>query len=239
VDAIRPFDHICSRSGKTLHQDRARPFKRRGRIDHLLFVIDKIRGHKLRIVLWLRQQQFGQRLEAGLPGNLGLGAAFRLERKIDVFQPPFAVGGQDCRFQRGIELALFTNRIENSCAPLLKFAQIVQALFQGAQLRVVEPTGDFLAVSRNERDRGAAVEQRHRCLDLLFADAKFFRYLSIDVCHANLSEAATAGQFVGRGDAAYGPSGIDSSTHAIKQIVLWMDIFAHRGRGACDIPLSD
>jgi hypothetical protein len=42
----------------------------------------------------------------------------------------------------------------------------------------------------------------------------------------NLSEAVAAGQFVGRGDAAYGPSAIDSSTHAIKQIVLWMNIFA-------------
>jgi hypothetical protein len=41
----------------------------------------------------------------------------------------------------------------------------------------------------------------------------------------NLSGAVAAGIFVGRGDAAYGPSAIDSSTHAIKQIVLWMDIF--------------
>jgi hypothetical protein len=44
----------------------------------------------------------------------------------------------------------------------------------------------------------------------------------------NLSVAVAAGIFVGRGDAAYGPFAIDSSTHAIKQIVLWMDIFAHR-----------
>jgi hypothetical protein len=44
----------------------------------------------------------------------------------------------------------------------------------------------------------------------------------------NLSKAVAAVQCVGRGDAAYGPSAIDSSTHAIKQIVLWMDIFAYR-----------
>jgi hypothetical protein len=44
----------------------------------------------------------------------------------------------------------------------------------------------------------------------------------------NLSKAVAAGQFVDRGDAAYGPSAIDSSTHATKQIVLWMDIFTHQ-----------
>jgi hypothetical protein len=44
----------------------------------------------------------------------------------------------------------------------------------------------------------------------------------------NLSKAVAAGNFVGRGDIAYGPSAIDSSTHDIKQIVLWMDIFTHR-----------
>jgi hypothetical protein len=41
----------------------------------------------------------------------------------------------------------------------------------------------------------------------------------------NLSKAVAAGNFVDRGDVAYGPSSIDSSTHGIKQIVLWMDIF--------------
>jgi len=51
-------------------------------------------------------------------------------------------------------------------------------------LRVVERAGDFLAVSRHERNRGAAVEQRDRRLDLLLADPKFFRNLSIDVYHA-------------------------------------------------------
>jgi hypothetical protein len=33
----------------------------------------------------------------------------------------------------------------------------------------------------------------------------------------NLSEAVAAGHFIDRGDVAYGPSAIDSSTHGIKQ----------------------
>jgi hypothetical protein len=44
----------------------------------------------------------------------------------------------------------------------------------------------------------------------------------------DLSKAVAAGNLVGRGDVAYGPSAIDSSTHRIKQIVLWMVIFTHR-----------
>ena len=170
--------------GETLHQDRTCAVKRGCYVGYLLFGIDETRGHHLRIVPRLSEQQLGQRLKTGLPGNLGLGAALRLERQIDVFQAPLAVGGEDCRFQRGIELALFTNRIENRDATLFEFAQIIQPLFQVTQLRIVERAGGFLAVAGDKRDRGTAVEQRYRRLDLLLADAKFFRNPSINACHA-------------------------------------------------------
>ena len=73
----------------------------------------------------------------------------------------------------------------SSSPPLFQFAQIGQPLFQRAQLRVVQAAGDFLAVARHERNRGAAIEQFHRRVDLLLAYAEFFRDLSIDICHAN------------------------------------------------------
>ena len=145
--------------GEALDQNGARALERGGDIGHLLFGIDEARGRHFRLVLRLRQQQFGQRLKPGLLGDLRLGATLRLERQIDVFQAPLAVGGKDRRFQRGVELALFADRIEDRDAALFKFAQVGQALFQGAQLRVVQPAGDFLAVARHERNRGAAVEQ--------------------------------------------------------------------------------
>ena len=170
--------------GKALHQDRARAFERRGDVRHLLLGVDEGRGHDLRIVLRLRQQQFGQRFEPGFLGDLGLGAALRLERQIDVFQTPLAVGRHDRGFQRGVELALLADRIEDGDPALLEFAQISQPLFQRAQLRVVEPAGDFLAIARHERHGGAAVEQFDCRRDLLLANAKLFRDLSIDICHA-------------------------------------------------------
>jgi hypothetical protein len=97
---------------------------------------------------------------------------------------PFAVGRQNGRFERGIQLALLADGIENRNTTFFQLAQIIQPLLQRAQLRIVEHTSNFLAVSRNERNSGAAVEQRHRRLDLLFANAEFFRDPPIDVCHA-------------------------------------------------------
>ena len=97
--------------GESLHQNRPRPLKRGGDIGHLLLGIDKTGGDDLRIVLRLHQQQFRQGLEAGFLGDLGLGAALRLERQIDVFQAPLAVGRHDRRFQRSVELTLLADRI--------------------------------------------------------------------------------------------------------------------------------
>ena len=60
----------------------------------------------------------------------------------------------------------------------------MQPLFEHAQLRVVERTGNLLAIARDERHRRAAIEQLHGRLDLLLTDAELFRDLSIDICHA-------------------------------------------------------
>jgi hypothetical protein len=66
---------------------------------------------------------------------------------------------EDRGFQRGVELALLADRFEDRGAALLELAQVASGALQRAQLRVVEPAGDFLAVARDERHRGAAVEQ--------------------------------------------------------------------------------
>ena len=76
---------------------------------------------------------------------------------------------------------------------VLELAQIAQPLLQRAQLRVVERAGDFLAVARDERHRGAAVEQRHRRLDLLLPNAKLLRNLPMNICHGELFLQARRG----------------------------------------------
>src|ERR1700716_3960042 len=101
-------------------------------------------------------------------------SALRLDAKRDSFNTPPAVAPQDCRFQCGIQLALLADGTENRDATFFEFAQVIQTLLQLAQLHIIERAGDLLAVTRNERNGGAAVEQRHRRLDLLLANAEFF-----------------------------------------------------------------
>ena len=143
----------------------------------LLLGVDEARRRGVRVVLGMRQQEIGERLQARLPGDLGLGAALRLERQIDVLEPALAVGGTDRRLERVVELALLADRLEDGGAPLLELAQIAQALVERAQLRIVERAGRLLAIAGDERHRGAAVEQRHGGLDLLRAHAELFRDL--------------------------------------------------------------
>ena len=206
--------------GKALDQDRAGAVERGGDIGDLLFGIDEARRRDRRIVFRVRQQQIGERLQAGLLGDLGLGAALRLERQIDVFEPALAVGGADRGFERVVELALLADRIEDDGAPLLQLAQIAQALVERAQLRVIERAGRFLAIAGDERHGRAAVEQRHRGRDLLVADAEFLRDLSVNGSrHARtfakkwLRKSGTDAAARSRGR-VYGRRDIDSSTPA-------------------------
>ena len=89
--------------GEPLDQNGARTVKRGGRVRHLLFSVDENGGRRLRLVLRVRQQQVGERLQSGFLGDLGLGASLRLIGEIDVLEAPLAVGGQDGRLEGGIE----------------------------------------------------------------------------------------------------------------------------------------
>ncbi len=196
-DAVRP--HLLAQRadqigilGEALDQDRARAFECGGNIGDFLVGIDEGRRDLLRLVLGLRHQHVGERLEPGLLGDLGLGAALRLVGQIDVFQAALAVGRHDLGFERDIELALLADRIEHRGAALLELAQIGQPFFQRAQLRIIERAGELLAVSRDERHRRAAVEQRHRRLDLLVANPQLLRNLMMNLGHASLSNPLRA-----------------------------------------------
>ncbi|MGC0323352.1 hypothetical protein ABIG06_003981 [Bradyrhizobium sp. USDA 326] len=198
---------------EALDQNGAGAVERGGGIRNALLGVDETFCHDLRIVAGFGQQLIGERLETGFLGDLCLGAALRLERQVNVFEACLAVGGHDRGFEGCIELALLADRFENGLAAVFELAQVNQALLQGAQLRVVERTGRFLAVAGDEGNRGAAVEQRHRRLDLLGANPKLLRNFVVDICHARfpLSKHATQGEKHRPRDAAYGPTEVDSS----------------------------
>jgi hypothetical protein len=64
------------------------------------------------------------------------------------------------------QLALLVDAGEDRRAALFQLAQVAQPGFEIAQLGVVQPAGDFLAVAGDERHRRAFVEQRDGGADL-------------------------------------------------------------------------
>ena len=119
------------------------------------------------------QQGQRQRLDAGLAGDLCLGAALLLVGQVEVFQALFGFGVLDLGLQFRRQLALFLDAGQDGGAALFQFAQVAEALFQRAQLRVVQAAGDFLAVAGDEGHGGAFVEQGDGGVDLGRADVEF------------------------------------------------------------------
>ena len=60
-------------------------------------------------------------------------------------------------------------------ATILELLQILGAIAHIAQLHFIQSAGDFLAISRDERQRRALREERERALDLSARDGKFSR----------------------------------------------------------------
>jgi hypothetical protein len=89
------------------------------------------------------EQAVGQLAQAGFQGDLALGAALLLVRQVKVFEAGLGVGELDVAGQFRGQLALL-DAGEDAGAPFVEFAQVAQALFQVAQLGVVEAAGHFL-----------------------------------------------------------------------------------------------
>src|SRR5208337_1378397 len=105
--------------GEALDEDRARA------VERFLRGLDRVRLHvafglRERLALGMGEKRLGERLEAVFPRDLRLGAAFRLERQVDVLEPRLAVGLVDPGFERGVELALLADRIEDRLAPVFE-----------------------------------------------------------------------------------------------------------------------
>jgi len=58
-------------------------------------------------------------------------------------------------------------------APVFQFGRVNQPLFQRAQLRIVQISGNFLAIAGNEGHGGTFIQQRDRCGHLIGVDTEF------------------------------------------------------------------
>lgn len=164
--------------GVPLDQDRASPIQGCGRVG--IALSDEGRRRRGRFERRISQQPISQWFQPGLPGELGLGPAFLLERQVDVFQPGLGVGGADALAHGVVKLALAFDRLEDRGPAFLQLAQVTKPLLQRSELNVVQAAGGLLAVTRHERHGGPGVQQVHRCCHLGGAHAQFGRDLFRD-----------------------------------------------------------
>ena len=157
--------------GEALDEDRAGAVQGRLHVgDGVAEVVVRRRG---RVVARGGEQQVREGLQAVLAGDLRIGPAPGLVRQVQVLEAGLGVGGVDPFCELGGELSLLRDRRQDRGAPLLELAQVAQALLQRSELGVVQRAGGFLAVPRDERNGGAAVEQLDGGGDLAVADAEF------------------------------------------------------------------
>ena len=91
--------------------------------------------------------------------------------QIEILEPRLAVRRIDRVLERGIELSLLTDAVEDGGPTLVQLAQIPQPLLERTQLGVIERAGRLLPVAGNKGHGCSTVEQRDGGSDLLLADA--------------------------------------------------------------------
>ena len=116
-----------------------------------------------------------------------LGAAFQLERQIQVFQLLLGAGAHQCGQQRRRHFALLLDVLDDGRQAVAQLAQIAEPGFELAQLDVVQAIGRFLAVAGDEGHGGAAVQQLHGGQHLFVLNPDFLRNLRDDFLHDRMS----------------------------------------------------
>jgi hypothetical protein len=168
-----PFDEDGSRAGERV-----------GRRRHALLVAHVCRGDFLGQARRIRDEGVGERFQACLARDLGLGSALRLVRQVQVFELRLRRGALDGVTQLLGQCPLLVDRGEHCRAPVLEFAKVAEPLFKVAQLRIVEGPRDLLPISRDEGHRCAAIEQADRGGNLPCLDTEFLGDECIDLlCH--------------------------------------------------------
>ncbi|MND37766.1 hypothetical protein D3C80_284590 [compost metagenome] len=169
--------------GEALHEDVLGALQDRLDVGEALLGVDETLGFAFRGQGRVVEQRIGQFAEAGLQGDLALGAALLLVGQVEVFEARLGIGQLDLAGQLRGQLALFLDAGEDGGAAVFHFAQVAQALFQVTQLGIVEAAGDLFPVAGDERHGGAFVQQGHGGGDLLRAHAQLFSDAVVDAIH--------------------------------------------------------
>jgi len=159
--------------GKTLHQDVTGAIQRRLRILNTRLSVEVVAGQHFRILTRVIKKRIRQRFQPRLPGDLALGSALGLVGQVEILQPTLGVRRIEAGQQFVGQLALLPDGLNDGGAPVLHLPAVTQPLIELAQLAVIQRTGDFLAVTGDEGNRRALVQQGHGGIHLALADAQF------------------------------------------------------------------
>ena len=116
----------------------------------------------------------GQGLQAALPGNHRLGAAFGFVRKIEIFEYRPVESGFDTGLEFVRKLALLCDGPQNGCAPVFQFAKVGEFLLYAADRHFIQVACHFFAITRDERNRAAFVQKLDGRQEAWHSDADFF-----------------------------------------------------------------
>ena len=125
-----------------------------------------LRGFLLGIERRIGKQRIGQRLQPCFARNLRSRAALGLVGQVEIFQRLLGRGRLNGAAQYVGEFALLLNRSQNRRAPQLQFTEIQEALFQRAQVRIVQIARGLLAIARDKRHGRSFVKQGDRSRNL-------------------------------------------------------------------------
>ena len=114
-------------------------------------------------------------LEPCFARNIRLGLAALLIWQVEILHARFRISGDNLALQFVAKLALLFDAGQDCCFALREFKQVRVALFDMAQLGIIQPACGFLAVTGDE-GHGIALRQKlQRCLHLKGADVNFCR----------------------------------------------------------------
>ena len=108
----------------------------------------------------LREDLLGEQLQPTLARDRGARLAARAVRCVEVLELGLRGCGEELLLELGRQLALLLDRGEDGCAARFELDQIRPALFDRADLDLVEPARPLFAIPRDERNGVALVQER-------------------------------------------------------------------------------
>ncbi|PRP93316.1 hypothetical protein ENSA5_43380 [Enhygromyxa salina] len=129
-------------------------------VGHVELGVDERDGLALgRAVARLGEDPGGERSEAPLVRDRGLGPSLGLEREVEILERLLGGRRAELGLERGGQLGLVADRREDRRATILELDEVAAALFDRADLDLVEATGRLFSVARDEGHRRAFGEQ--------------------------------------------------------------------------------